>query len=187
MTIHPYCFLSLFVAGISMAAAVILRRSVRHECTFVLPWLRIWGIVCTFPALLFVILCLPGFEETADRLRESMTGTGFELLTGAAGILPGLLWDEIAERMTTHDRALPFGLPATILRACLIVVLSGLIMIPYCFLFNERRSEAAQTQLHSVDATSTVEKVEPAEKKSSPAQSDDPLKSVPVSSDAPAD
>ena len=151
MTIHPYLFPSLFVAAVSTAAAAILRRAVRREYASLLPWLKIWGILCAIPALLYLILCLPGFEETADRLIGSATGTGMELLAGAAGVLPGLMWDETAERLEQR-RARPFGLSATLLRSLPIAALMLAILIPYGFLFNRCQPEQGQTPASAPDA-----------------------------------
>ena len=141
MTIHPYLFPSLFTAGVSMAAAAILRRVVRREYSSLLPWLKVWGIICTFPALFFIVLGLPCLEETAGELRAAISEGGMELLAGAAGVLPGLLWDETDDRIEQH-RALPFGLPAAAFRALLIAVLAVAILIPYGFLFSRRTSPA---------------------------------------------
>ena len=126
-----------------MAAAALLRRTVRKENTFLLPYLTTWGALCAFPSLAFVLLCLPPFADLADRVNAEIAGTRFEILAGIAGVLPGLLWDEIDERIEA-DRELPFRLPAAVLRAGMIAVLLVLILLPYGFLFN--RQDAPQTQ-----------------------------------------
>jgi len=143
MTIHPYLFPALFAAGVSMVAAAILRRVVRREYASLLPWLKIWGILCTFPALCFIVLCLPAFAGTANLLCESINGTGMGLLSGAAGVLPGLLWDETDERLEQHG-TLPFGLPDAFFRALLIAVLTIVVLIPYGFLFVRQPAETKQ-------------------------------------------
>ena len=91
MTIHPYLFPTLLTAAVSVAAAAVLRRTARKEYALFLPYLMPWGALCTFPALSFAILCLPPFADTADQLNEAISGSGFEMLAGAAGVLPGLL------------------------------------------------------------------------------------------------
>lgn len=143
MTIHPCLFPTLFAAAVSVAAAAFLRRTVRKEYTSLLPFLMPWGIFCTVPALAFAVLCLSIFTDTANQLNEAIAGTWFELLAGIAGVLPGLLWDEIAERLETN-RELPFRLPAAALRTGMIAALLVLILLPYGFLFN--RQPAGQTQ-----------------------------------------
>jgi len=153
MTIHPCLFPTLFVAAVSVAAAAWLRRYARREYSSILPWLRVWGMLCAFPAVLYAVLCVPGFGEGARWLTESMDETKLELLAGMAGVLPGLLWDEIDERVERDGAAaeLPFGLPEMFARALPIIVLVILILIPYGSLFNreteqDRGNEAAQTE-----------------------------------------
>ena len=153
MTIHPSLFPTLFVAALSVAAAAWLRRYARREYSSLMPWLRLWGMLCTFPALLYVVLCIPGFGEGAKWLTESLDETRLELLAGMAGVLPGLLWDEIDERIERDGAAavFPFGLPEMLARVLPIIVLVIVILIPYGFLFNrgteqERGNEAAQTE-----------------------------------------
>lgn len=142
MTIHPCLFPTLFVAAVSFAAAAFLRRAVRKEYTSVLPWLWPWGMLCAVPALAYVVLCLPFFADIADWLTASIAGTWMELLAGMAGVLPGLLWDAVAERadrcganLSDTKDELPFGLPAAFLRTLPIAATAVLILIPYVFLF----------------------------------------------------
>ena len=118
-----------------MAAAAALRRAVRKEYSSLLPYLIPWGILCSFPALAFAVLCLPPLADIADQINSEIAGTWFEVLGGTAGVLPGLLWDVIDERLETN-RELPFQLPATALRAVMITALLVLVLIPYGFLFN---------------------------------------------------
>jgi len=142
MTIHPCLFPTLFAAAVSVAAAAALRRNVRKEYASLIPWLTPWGALCMFPALAFAVLCLPPFADTADRVNAEIAGTWFEVLAGIAGVLPGLLWDELAERIENR-RELPFQLPASALRAAMLAALLALLLIPYGFLFN--RQPATQT------------------------------------------
>ena len=143
MTIHPCLFPTLFATAVSFAAAAILRRTVRKEYSSLLPWLWPWGILCTVPALVYAGLCLPLFTETADWLTGAIAGTWIELLAGMAGVLPGLMWDAITERMDRRNAGgavdanaeLPFGLPEKLLRALLIAATMILILFPYGFLF----------------------------------------------------
>lgn len=147
MTIHPCLFPTIFAAAVSVAAAAILRRTVRKEYVSLLPWLTPWGMLCAFPALAFAILCLPPFANLADQVNAEIAGTWFEILSGTAGVLPGLLWDEIDERLETN-RELPFRLPAAALRAAMLIALLVLILIPFGFLFNRpvpAQTPAAQT------------------------------------------
>ena len=148
MTIHPSLFPTLLTAAVSVPAAAVLRRTVRKEYASLMPWLTPWGVFCAFPALAFAVLCLPPFTDAAGQVNAEIAGTWFEMLTGIAGVLPGLLWDEIAERIE-NNRPLPFRLPAAALRAAMIVALLVLILLPFAFLFNRqtpaRDPSAAQT------------------------------------------
>ncbi len=148
---HPSLLPTLALAAISIPAAAILRRTVRKEYRSLLPWLLLWGTLCTIPALMFALLCLPGFGEAADWLNESIAGDRIEIVAGIAGVLPGLLWDDAAERIEQNRPPL-FGLPAPILRALSITVLTILILIPYGFLFG-RQTADAPAQTESVSAT----------------------------------
>jgi len=143
MTFHPCLFPTLFAAAVSVAAAALLRRIVRKDYAFLLPYLLPWGVVCMLPALAFAVLCLPLFSDAADLVNTEIAGTRFELLAGTAGVLPGLLWDEIAERVEA-GRELPFRLPAAVLRAGMISALLALILLPYGFLFNRSAPEQAR-------------------------------------------
>lgn len=134
MTVHPCLFPTLFVAGVSVVAAALLRRVVRKEYASALPWIWTWGVLCVIPALVFAALCLPCFADIAAELFNSSERTWLEVLAGAAGVLPGLLWDDIDER-TERNRELPFGMQAALLRALSIAATAVLILIPYCFLF----------------------------------------------------
>lgn len=136
---HPSLLPTLCLAAISVPAAAAMRRAVRKEYSSLLPWLQLWGMLCTIPALVFAFLCLPGFSGAADWLNASIYGTWIEVLAGIAGVLPGLLWDASAERIEQNRPPL-FGLPAPLLRALSIAALTILILIPYGFLFNKQTS-----------------------------------------------
>ncbi len=110
----------------------------------------LWGTLCTFPALMFALLSLPGFGAVADWLNGSIAGTWLEVLAGIAGVLPGLLWDEAAERIE-QNRPQLFGLSAPFLRALSITALLVLLLIPYGFLFN-KQTASAPAQEPSVSA-----------------------------------
>ena len=150
MTIHPCLFPTLFAAAVSVAAAAVLRRIVRKEYASLLPYLMSWGVFCTFPALAFVILCLPPFADTADQVNTEIAGTGYEIIAGISGVLPGLLWDGIVERMEAN-RELPFRLPAAALRASMIAVLLVLLLIPYGFLFNRQSPAQDRTAAQATE------------------------------------
>ena len=158
MTFHPSLFPTLFAAAVSVAAAAVLRRAIRRDYAAYVPLLWPWGVFCTLPALTFAVLCLPPFAGLADQLNESMTGTGAEILTGISGVLPGLFWDDLADRIE-HQRELPFGVPAALLRASSLIVLILLILIPFFFLFN--RQGSPQTQDQPVSATVSEPPAEP--------------------------
>lgn len=162
MTIHPCLFPTIFAAAFSVAAAAFLRRVVRKEYTLLLPWLMPWGVLCTIPALALAVLCLPPFADTADQLNEAIAGTWFELLAGIAGVLPGLLWDEIAERLETN-RDLPFRLPAAALRSGMIVALLVLLLLPYGFLFNRRPAVQTQPATQIQSAQTSAPQAQPAQ------------------------
>jgi hypothetical protein len=145
MTFYPALFSTLFAAAVSVAAAALLRHAVRRDHAAYLPLLWPWGIFCTLPALAFAVLCLPPFSGLANQLASAITGAGAEILAGIAGVLPGLLWDDLAERIE-HQRELPFGLPAALLRAGSLIVLIVLILIPHFFLFNRQDPPPSQNQ-----------------------------------------
>ncbi len=136
---HPSLLPALFLAAISVAGAALMRRTVRKEYRSLLPWLLLWGALCTVPALMFALLCLPGFGEAADWLNESLAGSRLEIVAGIAGVLPGLLWDDAAERIEQNRPPL-FGLPVPFLRALSIAALTIILLIPYGFLFNKQTS-----------------------------------------------
>ena len=158
---HPSLLPTLCLAAVSIPAAAVLRRTVRREYPSLLPWLLLWGALCSVPALMFALLCLPGFGGAADWLNESIDGTWIEVLAGTSGVLPGLLWDVAAERIE-HDRPPLFGLTELLLRVLTIAALTVLLLIPYGFLFNRQTAGTsaqpspapAQTEVVLPDASS---------------------------------
>ena len=151
---HPSLLPTLCLAAISFAGAAAMRRTVRKEYPSLLPWMLLWGALCTVPALMFVILCLPGFDDAADWLNESIAGTWIEVLAGIAGVLPGLLWDDAAERIEQNRPPL-FGLSEPLLRALMIAALTVILLIPYGFLFN-RKTADTPAQTETVSSTGSV-------------------------------
>ena len=151
---HPSLLPTLLLALISIPAAAVMRRAVRKEYRLLLPWLLLWGTLCTIPALMFALLCLPGFGEAADWLNESISGSRLEIVAGIAGVLPGLLWDDAAERVEQNRPPL-FGLPVPMLRALSIAALTILLLIPYGFLFN-RQTADTPAQTESVSGTASL-------------------------------
>ena len=143
---HPSLVPTLCLALISIPAAAVLRRAARKEYRSLLPWLLLWGTLCTIPALFFALLCLPGLGEAADWLNESISGSRLEIVAGIAGVLPGLLWDDASERIEQNRPPL-FGLPVAMLRALSVAALMILLLIPYGFLFNRQTADVpAQTE-----------------------------------------
>jgi len=156
---HPSLLPTLLLAAISIPAAAAMRRAVRKEFRSLLPWLLLWGVLCTVPALMFAILCLPGFSDAADWLNSAIAGTRIEVLAGIAGVLPGLLWDDAAERIEQNRPPL-FGLPVPMLRALMIAALVILLLIPYGFLF---RQQTANTPAQTEAGSGTVSAPAPAD------------------------
>lgn len=154
LPLHPSLLPTLCLAAVSIPAAAVLRRAVRKENPALLPWLLLWGIICSAPALLFAILCLPGFGGAADWLNESIAGTWIEVLAGISGVLPGLLWDIAAERVERNRPPL-FGMPELILRILTTAALTVLLLLPYGFLF-ERQEADASVQESSVSAQTSA-------------------------------
>ena len=152
---HPSLLPTLCLAAISVPAAAAMRRAVRKEYPSLLPWLLLWGTLCTVPALMLAILCLPGFGSAADWLNESIAGTWIEVLAGIAGVLPGLLWDDATERIEQNRPPL-FGLSEPLLRALMIAALTIILLIPYGFLFNKQQSPAPTQEATAPVQTETV-------------------------------
>ena len=151
---HPSLLPTLLLAAISIPAAAAVRRSARKEFRSLLPWLLLWGTLCTVPALMFALLCLPGFDGAADWLNSAIAGTRIEVLAGIAGVLPGLLWDDAAERIEQNRPPL-FGMPVPMLRALMIAALAAVLLIPYGFLFKQQTADTP-TQTEAVSGTSSA-------------------------------
>ena len=76
-----------------------------------------------------------------------------EIVAGIAGVLPGLLWDDTAERIEQNRPPL-LGLPAPFFRAVMLAALTIILLIPYGFLFKQQTADAqAQTETVSGPAT----------------------------------
>ena len=155
LPLHPSLLPTLCLAAISIPAAAAMRRAVRKEYPSLLPWLLLWGTLCTVPALMFALLCLPGFGSAADWLNESIYGTWIEVLAGIAGVLPGLLWDESAERIEQNRPPL-LGLSEPLLRALMIAALTIILLIPYGFLFNRQTADAPVQEITAPVQTETI-------------------------------
>ena len=151
---HPSLVPTLCLALISIPAAAVLRRAVRREYSSFLPWLLVWGIICTVPALLFALLCLPCFDGAAAWLNEAIAGTWIEVLAGTSGVLPGLLWDIAAERIE-QDRPPLFGLPELLLRALTIAALTVILLIPYGFLFDRQSADEPEREMNAPVSSKT--------------------------------
>ena len=133
---NQYLIPTLLLAAASLAGAAVLRRAVRREYSSLLPWLHLWGVLCTVPAVVYLCLCVPGPEASLRLLEESGFEPGWELFAGAAGVLPGLLFDAVSERREKHRTdPLPLGLSPWLYRAILVAVLLLVVVIPYRFLF----------------------------------------------------
>ena len=153
---------TLLLAAVSIPAAAALHRIVRKEYSSLLPWLLVWGLLCTVPTLMFAILCLPFFANEAAWLNESIAGSRLEILAGIAGVLPGLLWEDAADRVE-HGRELLFGLPGPLLCALSIIVLTILLLIPYGFLFRRENADAPTRETSVPAQTETIPDSGPAQ------------------------
>ena len=134
-----YLIPTLLIAAVSVAGAAALRRAVRREYSSWLPWLSPWGAICTVPALVYLGLCVPDHASAIRLLDEAGFEPGWEMFAGAAGILPGLIWDTIAEHREKHPgemNALRVWLP----RALMLVLLAAMLAIPYGFVFAKRET-----------------------------------------------
>ena len=148
LPIHPSLLPTLCLAAISVPAAAVLRRTARKEYPSLMPWLMLWGALCSVPALTFALLCLPGFDDAAAWLNEAIAGTWIEVLAGTSGVLPGLLWDIAAERIE-QDRPPLFGLPELLLRAITIAALTVILLIPYGFLFDRQSADEPEQEMNA--------------------------------------
>ena len=140
-----YLIPTLLIAAVSVAGAAALRRAVRQEYSSWMPWLLPWGALCTIPALLYLCLCVPDCDTALRLLETAGFEPGWEMFAGAAGILPGLMWDAISERREKHPgemNALRVWLP----RALMLVLLAAVLAIPYGVVFAGQPTAPAAPQ-----------------------------------------
>ena len=130
-----YLIPTLLIAAVSVAGAAALRRAVRREYSSWLPWLPPWGAICTVPALVYLGLCVPDHASAIRLLDEAGFEPGWEMFAGAAGVLPGLMWDAIDEHRERYPDEPANRLPVWLMRALLIAVLAVVLAIPYAFVF----------------------------------------------------
>ena len=148
MTMNLYFIPTLLLAAASLACAAVLRRGVRREFPSVVPWLTVWGVLCAVPALMYLCLCFGGAEASLRLLEENGFESGWEMLAGAAGVLPGLMFDVLAERQEKHrGEPLPLGLSPMTIRVLLVAVLLLAIAIPYGLLFVRPTSESSSVSV----------------------------------------
>ena len=134
-----YLIPTLLIAAVSVAGAAALRRAVRLEYSAWLPWLLPWGALCTIPALLYLCLCVPDHASAIRLLDEAGFEPGWEMFAGAAGVLPGLVWDALAERREKHPGEMN-ALHVWLIRSLMIAVMAAMIAIPYGFVFAKRET-----------------------------------------------
>ena len=155
MTTNLHLIPTLLIAAASVAGAAVVRRAARRERPDFLPWLLPWGVLCSIPALLYLCLCIPAHDESLRLLNESGFESGWEMLAGASGVLPGLLYDMIAERLEKHPNdPCPSGLPPWLLRTLLIVVELLVVMLPYQFIFATVFEAPLQTRIEDLAESS---------------------------------
>ena len=149
-----YLIPTLLIAAVSVAAAAALRRTIRREYSSWLPWLPPWGALCTIPALLYLGFCIPDHASAIRLLDEAGFEPGWEMFAGAAGILPGLLWDAISERREKHPGETSL-LRVWLSRSLMIAGLAIMLAIPYGFVFAKR--ETAPAAPPTAEAQETVQ------------------------------
>ena len=154
MTVNLQIISTLLIGAASMAGAAVLRKTVRHERPAFLPWLLPWGALCTIPALLYLCLCVPDHTSAIRLLDEAGFEPGWEMFAGAAGILPGLLWDAISERREKHPGETSL-LRVWLSRSLMIAGLAIMLAIPYGFVFAKR--ETAPAAPPTAEAQETVQ------------------------------
>ena len=184
-------FPTLFLALMSIPAAAALRLTVQKEYPSLLPWLNVWGLLCTLPALALAVLCLPSFADEAAWLNEAIAGTRLEILAGIAGVLPGLLWEDAAERIG-RGRPPLFGLPAPLLCVLSIAVITVLLLIPYGFLFPRGNAGTSAAEPAVPAQTETVSdsapaQSEPTQEPAVPAQTETVPDNVPAQTEPAAE
>ena len=142
-----YLIPTLLIAAVSVAGAAVLRRAIRREYSSWMPWLPPWGALCTIPAVLYLCLCVPDHASAIRLLDEAGFEPGWEMFAGAAGVLPGLIWDAIGEQREKHpDEASAGALRVWLMRALMIVALAIMLAIPYGFVFSGRETAPSASQ-----------------------------------------
>ena len=152
-----YLIPTLLIAAVSVAGAAALRRAIRREYSSWLPWLPPWGAICTVPALLYLCLCVPDHTSAIRLLDEAGFEPGWEMFAGAAGVLPGLMWDAFSEHREKHPGETS-RLRVWLMRALMLALLAIMLAVPYGFVFSKREAapsappaEAQETIQTSVD------------------------------------
>jgi len=142
-----YFIPTLLIAAVSVAGAAVLRRAIRREYSSWMPWLPPWGALCTIPAVLYLCLCVPDHASAIRLLDEAGFEPGWEMFAGAAGVLPGLIWDAIGEHSEKHpDEASAGALRVWLMRALMIAALAIMLAIPYGFVFSGRETAPLASQ-----------------------------------------
>ena len=142
-----YLIPTLLIAAVSVAGAAALRRAVRLEYSAWLPWLLPWGALCTIPALLYLCLCVPDHASAIRLLDEAGFEPGWEMFAGAAGVLPGLMWDAFSEHREKHPGETSV-LRVRLMRSLMLAGLAVMLAVPYGFVFarQETAPSAPQTE-----------------------------------------
>ena len=148
-----YLIPTLLIAAVSVAAAAALRRTIRREYSSWLPWLPPWGALCTIPAVLYLCLCVPDHASALRLLDEAGFEPGWEMFAGAAGILPGLMWDVFSEHSEKHPGETSL-LHVWLMRSLMIAGLAIMLAAPYGFVFAKQKAELAAPQ---TEAQETVQ------------------------------
>jgi len=188
MTTNLHLIPTLLIAAASMAGGAVIRRTARRERPGFLPWMPFWGILCSVPAVFYLCLCIPDREASLRLLRESGFESGLEMLAGASGILPGLLYDMIAERLEKRrNEPFPLKLSPQLLRVLLVVVETLAVALPYRFLFTAPFEGDSSPMLEAMaapsasqsDASSPADTASPRDASSPQSESPDPAESSP--------
>ena len=153
MTVNLQLISTLLIGGASMFGAAWLRKVTRHERPVFLPWLLPWGALCTVPALLYLCLCIPDHASAIRLLDEAGFEPGWEMFAGAAGVLPGLMWDAFSEHREKHPGK-TFALHVWLMRSLMIAGLSIILAVPYGFVFAKQETAPSAPP---ADALETVQ------------------------------
>ena len=140
MTVNLQLISTLLIGAASVAGAAALRRAIRREYSSWMPWLLPWGILCTVPALIYLCLCVPDHDTAVRLLDEAGFEPGWEMFAGTAGVLPGLMWDAIAQHREHYPNEPAKDLPVWLMRTLLIAVLALVLVTPYGFVFAKRET-----------------------------------------------